>query len=97
MNRRSTEGAHVLIEPAVSQFEWTDFLNYEKLIREGEKAAESKIEEIRNLLEHGFRRKVFRWVREIIPGMRKEIDKRGLPDSVLEWFRFPPTPTERRE
>jgi hypothetical protein len=62
LNRRSTEGAHVLIEPNVSQFEWTDFLDYEELIREGEKADESKIEEIRNLLEHGFRRKVFRWV-----------------------------------
>jgi len=97
LNRRSTEGAHVLIEPAVSQFEWTDFLNYEELIREGEKAAESKIEEIRNLLEHGFRRKVFRWVREMIPGMRKGVDKRSLPHSVLEWFRSPPAPTERRE
>jgi hypothetical protein len=95
LNRQSTEGAHVAIEPAVSQFEWTDFLNYEELIREGEKAADSKIEEIRSLLEHGFRRKVFRWVREIIPRMRKEVDKRALPDSVLEWFRSPPAPAER--
>lgn len=97
LNRRSTEGAHVLIEPDVSQFEWTDFLKYEELIREGEKAAESKIEEIRNLLEHGFRRKVFRWVREMIPGMKKGIDKRGLPDSVQEWLRSPPAPNERSE
>ena len=70
--------------PAVSQFQWTDFFNYEELIREGEKAAESKIEEIRNLLEQGFRRKVFRCMREMIPGMRKEVEKRGSLDSVLE-------------
>jgi len=84
LNRRSTEGAHVVIEPAVSKFEWTDFLSYDELIREGEEAAESKTEEIRKLLEHGFRRKVFGWVRKMVPGMRKEVDKRGLPDSVLE-------------
>lgn len=97
LNRRSTEGAHVLIEPNVSQFEWTDFLDYEALIREGEKAAESKLEEIRNLLEHGFRRKVFRWVREMTPGMRRKVDKRHLTHSVLEWLRSPHARTERLE
>jgi predicted acylesterase/phospholipase RssA len=84
LNRRSTEGAHVVIEPVVSQFEWTDFLNYEALIREGEKAAESKIEEIRHLLGPGFRRKIFRWVRKMIPRTRKEALRMGLPHRALE-------------
>jgi hypothetical protein len=84
LNRRSIEGADVIIEPAVSQFQWTDFFSYEKLICEGEKAAESKIEEIRDRLEQGFRKRAFRWVKEMIPGVRKDVEKRGLPDSVLE-------------
>ena len=66
LSRRCREEADVIIEPAVRQIEWTDFFNFNELIREGERAAESKVEEIQNLLEHGFRRKVFQWVREII-------------------------------
>jgi len=52
--------ADVLIEPVVGNFGWTDFFAFEELIRQGENAAEQKIDEIKNLLKRGFRYRVRR-------------------------------------
>jgi NTE family protein len=46
--------ADVVIEPVVSKFDWTDFLSFEELIRQGEIAAEVKIEEIKKITKPGF-------------------------------------------
>lgn len=53
LNNQHKESADLLIEPEVKGIHWTDFLKYRELIREGEKAAESKIEEIRKILDRG--------------------------------------------
>jgi hypothetical protein len=36
-------------------------MNYEKLIQQGEQAAESQIENIKRLIAHPFRRKLMKW------------------------------------
>jgi len=86
LNRERRDIADVLIEPAVKHIEWNDFFNYEELIREGENAARPKIEEIRDLLEQGFRSKVFRRVRGMIPEMRREGHKRDLSGRMMGGF-----------
>lgn len=53
LNNQHKKSADLLIEPEVKGIHWTDFLKYRELIREGEKAAESKIEEIRKILDRG--------------------------------------------
>jgi NTE family protein len=58
--------AEVLIEPVVRNFGWTDFFAYKELIRQGELAAEPKIEEIKQILRPAFRNKVGRWSRKIL-------------------------------
>ncbi|MBW2017216.1 MAG: patatin-like phospholipase family protein [Deltaproteobacteria bacterium] len=88
LNRRSREKADILIEPSVKQFEWTDFFCYEDIIREGERAAESKIEEIKALLRHGFRRKMIRKFFKGIPWAKKITSPagdlfEGSPDWVI--------------
>ncbi|MBW1937067.1 MAG: hypothetical protein JRI84_16270, partial [Deltaproteobacteria bacterium] len=55
-SRHSTEGADLLIQPSVRQADWTDFLKYKELIREGEKAAEAQIKKIRKLVKKSTRR-----------------------------------------
>jgi NTE family protein len=62
--------AEVLIEPVVRDFGWTDFFAFEELIRQGELAAELKIEEIKQILKPGFRNKVRRWPRKILGGTK---------------------------
>jgi NTE family protein len=49
LNSRSCEGADLVIEPEVKQVPWTGSSYYLDLIREGERAAERKIEEIRRM------------------------------------------------
>ncbi|MBW1919814.1 MAG: patatin-like phospholipase family protein [Deltaproteobacteria bacterium] len=56
LSRHSTEGADLLIQPSVRQADWTDFLKYKELIREGEKAAEAQIKKIRKLVKKSTRR-----------------------------------------
>ena len=80
LSKQSREGADVLIEPDVRQVEWTDFLNYEELIYEGEKAAESEIENIREMLNGRFRKRIFRWSKRLSPGSKIETIKRHLFD-----------------
>jgi NTE family protein len=75
LNRQSRESADGLIEPDVRQIEWTDFLKHEALIREGERAASSKIEEIRQMLERGLTRKLLKRAREIIVRLDKRYHK----------------------
>jgi predicted acylesterase/phospholipase RssA len=60
--------ADVVIEPVVRNFGWTDFFAFEELIRQGEIAAELKIEEIKETLKHRFRNTVRRWSGKIIGG-----------------------------
>lgn len=85
LSRQSGERADLIVEPAVKHIEWNAFLNYEELIREGETAAEAKIEVLRDILKHRFGRKVFQWTRGLIPGLRRECYKRGLPTPVMAW------------
>jgi NTE family protein len=63
--------AEVVIEPAVRKFDWTDFFAFKELIRQGEMAAELKIEEIKEIVNPRFRNTVRRWPRKFI-GKRKE-------------------------
>jgi NTE family protein len=65
LSRSGRESADLLIEPAVKQVNWSKFINYEALIQEGEKAAASQIENIKNLLAHPFRRKLLKWTKKI--------------------------------
>jgi len=66
LSRRGRESADLLIEPAVKQVDWAKFMNYEELIQQGEKAAESQIGNIKKLLAHPFRRKLIRWSKKLI-------------------------------
>lgn len=81
LSRQYRERVDVLIEPAVKQNEWTDFLKYRELILEGEKATESKIGEIREVLNHRIRRKVFRTIREIVGEAKRRYQGRSLRPS----------------
>ena len=65
LSERGRANADVVIEPAVRNFGWTDFYAFEKLIRYGEKAAESKIKEIKEILKPGFRKEVRRWSKRV--------------------------------
>jgi NTE family protein len=86
LNKQLREKADVLIEPGINQTEWTDFLKYRELIREGEKAAVSKIEEIREILSHRFRRKVFQRAREILFGPNKGRREGKFVRALKLWF-----------
>jgi NTE family protein len=60
--------ADVVIEPVVKKYDWTDFLSFKELIRQGEIAAELKIEEIKKITKPGFRNKLRRRSRKIFSG-----------------------------
>jgi len=64
--------ADVVIEPVVRKFGWTDFFAFEELIRQGESAAELKIEEIKEIIKPGFLKKVRRCIRKISGGPVKK-------------------------
>lgn len=51
--------------------ESTDYIDYEELIHLGEKAARSKIEEIRKVIKLPFAKKIVSWSKKIIAGMGK--------------------------
>ena len=71
LSRRGREFADLLIEPAVRQVDWANFMNYEEVILQGEKAAESQIENIKRLIARSFRRKLFRWTRKFTVGRKR--------------------------
>jgi len=81
LNNQSKEYADVVIEPDVKGVEWTDFLKYKDLIREGEEAAESEIEKIRALLTSGFRRRLFQRARGVVLRLTQKESKREIPQS----------------
>ena len=58
--------ADVVIEPLVRNFGWTDFFAFEELIRQGEIAAQLKIEEIKETVKHRFWSTVRRRSQKII-------------------------------
>lgn len=59
LNCRSGESTDVLIQPDVKRIPWTSFDHYAELIRQGEVAAEQKLDEIREKLKAGSWRKLF--------------------------------------
>jgi NTE family protein len=61
LSRMGRANADVIIEPAVRRFGWTDYFAYEALIREGETAAESKIDQIKEIIHPEIRKTVRRW------------------------------------
>jgi NTE family protein len=71
---RGRESADLLIEPAVKQVRWAQFMNYENLIQQGEKAAESQIENIKNLMSHPLQKKIIGWTRRFGKGQKKRKD-----------------------
>ncbi|MBW2123608.1 MAG: hypothetical protein JRH07_17460, partial [Deltaproteobacteria bacterium] len=98
LGRERRESADLLIEPAVGKTGWTDFLRYEELIREGERAAESKLGEIKKVLSKGSKRGLIRWAGGIL-GLKRQgrrasnrqeraalvrRELRGKPSSALE-------------
>ena len=68
--------ADVVIEPIVRNFGWTDFFAFKELIRQGEIAAELKIEEIKEIVKPRLRNTARRWSRKFIG---KRTEKRGSP------------------
>jgi NTE family protein len=73
LSRRGRESADLLIEPAVKQVNWAKFMNYEELIQQGEKAAESQIENIKNLIAHPFCRKINTWTKKFVKGRKRTV------------------------
>ena len=65
------KSAEVLLEPAVKNTDWTDFPDYNELIRAGEKAAESKIKAIHEMLNYRLRSKVIQLPKKIYVGLEK--------------------------
>ncbi|MBW2437559.1 MAG: patatin-like phospholipase family protein [Deltaproteobacteria bacterium] len=73
LSRRGRESADLLIEPAVRQVDWTNFMNYEEVILQGEKAAESQIENIKRLIAHPFRRKLITWTHKFAVSRKRSV------------------------
>jgi len=71
ISSQDRDGSDILLEPEVKEIEWTDYPDYEKLIRLGEKAAESKIETIHEMLNYPLRKKVIQWPKKIYAGLEK--------------------------
>jgi len=71
LSAQSRINADVIIEPVVRKFGWTDFSAFEELIRQGEIAAELKIEEIKEIIKPRFRNTLRRWSGKVI-GERTE-------------------------
>jgi NTE family protein len=73
LSRCGRDSADVLIEPEVWEIAWTDFINYETIIRQGEAAAELKIQEIRKILRNPFRIQLSRWYQKIDLDLKERI------------------------
>jgi NTE family protein len=71
LNRHGKENVNIMIEPAVSDIPWTDFLRYKELIHIGEVTAESKLEEITKLVSPKFRERILQWPRKIFKQQQK--------------------------
>jgi NTE family protein len=65
LNRQGKENVDIMIEPTVGDIPWTNFLKYKELIRLGEVAAESKLEEIKKAVGPKFRQKILQWPKKI--------------------------------
>ncbi len=65
INSQDRHGIDILLEPEVKEIEWTDYPDYEELIRLGEKAAESKIKTIHEMLNYQLGKKVIQWPKKI--------------------------------
>jgi NTE family protein len=81
LNKQSKEYADVVIEPDVKGVDWTDFLKYKDLIRNGEEAAESEIEKIRGMVTFGFGRRLFRRARGVVLGLSKKVPEQKILQS----------------
>ena len=87
LNRQSKEDVDIMIEPAVGDIHWTDFLKYEELIYLGETAAELKLEKIRKRVRPKFRQKIFQWPK-ITVNLRLKNDLLSLERLVTRKFNF---------
>jgi NTE family protein len=79
LNSRCRDCVDILVEPAVSQIRWTDFAKHKALIREGEKAAETKVDEIQDMMDQRVRKRVLRWVRKRSSSLKNEAIKAPFP------------------
>ncbi len=68
LSRHGRNYADVLIEPAVRHVDWVNFLPYKELIHLGEKAAQSKIKDIHEVLQHPFKKRAYTWAKKIFEG-----------------------------
>ncbi|MGD9081708.1 MAG: patatin-like phospholipase family protein [Desulfobacterales bacterium] len=71
LNRHCKKNVDIMIEPAVGDIPWTDFLKYKEIIHIGEIAAESKLEEIKKLISFKFRKKILQWPKKIFKQQQK--------------------------
>ncbi|MBW1707155.1 MAG: patatin-like phospholipase family protein [Deltaproteobacteria bacterium] len=85
LNRQSRECVDILIDPEVEQNKWTDFLKYKELIRGGEKAATTNIDEIRVMLDNRFRKKVYQGVIKMLPGIKGQWNKDDSSGRTRKW------------
>jgi NTE family protein len=71
LSLRGRESADLLIEPEVKEVNWAKFMNYAELIRQGEKAAASHIENIKKMIKNSFLQKLIRWSKKNARGRHK--------------------------
>ncbi|MBW1963538.1 MAG: patatin-like phospholipase family protein [Deltaproteobacteria bacterium] len=79
LNLHRKQAADLIIEPAVKEKEWTDFLDYETLIKKGEAAALSKITEIRRLLKPRLSRRIISDPKKWVASLRNNAPAKTLP------------------
>jgi predicted acylesterase/phospholipase RssA len=72
LNRYGRKNADIMIQPAVGDIPWADFLNYKELIHIGEVAAELKLEEIKELVSFKFRKKILHWTKKFFKQQTSE-------------------------
>jgi NTE family protein len=65
------KSADILIEPAVKQVNWAEFMSYAELIRQGEKAAAEQAENIKKLISRPLRGRFMMWARRLAHGRKR--------------------------
>jgi len=65
LSRRGRESADLTIEPDVKQVDWAKFIDYEKLIQQGEQSAALQINNINKIITHPFRKKLIGWAKKL--------------------------------